>query len=501
MYSKIIEPFSSLFTKLQIQTLLLAWLPTKLEPLLTGIITVDIFITTILASGITTLGHLIYAYSYNNISEHLWDKSVVVQVEKFAKGPYNERYINNIYEALSWLISQQTKGLKSGSFVAKLHPSISNTSKGGEFITPDFNILPDNDQEIFIEYEGNKFKTKYKVPDDLKNKIVNQENFVELHPTKPLPSIFLSNIDNSNVKAIYDFLSDLTSKYLELQKKSSSRYRYENNESRWSKIQILSSCRGLDSVALDEKNEVLLNKELEMFINDKEFYERVGMPYRRGILLYGKPGTGKTSLINAIASHLTRDIYFLNLKKIKDDNELSTLFSSVPSNQMIVLEDVDTQSSVLLKRNYKPLLNFKKKNKNKETNLKENIDYGDFSLSTFLNCLDGHILSEGILIIMTTNHVECLDPACIRPGRMDLHLELGYCTHYQIEKLFKTVVHSDNSKIMLKVVPEELIPPCEVMTLMTLYRNDDIEIINEMIIKLTMKWQNLHEHGQNILEI
>ena len=153
MYSKIIEPFSSLFTKLQIQTLLLAWLPTKLGPFLTGIMTVDIFITTILASGITTLGHLIYVYIYNNLSERLWNESVVVQVEKFAKGPYNERYINNIYEALSWLISQQTKTLKASYFVAKLHPSISNTSKGSEFITPDFNILPDNDQEIFNNFK------------------------------------------------------------------------------------------------------------------------------------------------------------------------------------------------------------------------------------------------------------------------------------------------------------------------------------------------------------
>jgi ATP-dependent 26S proteasome regulatory subunit len=64
----------------------------------------------------------------------------------------------------------------------------------------------------------------------------------------------------------------------------------------------------LNSIALDYKQEKLLKKELETFINDRKFYENLGIPYRREILLYEKPGTGKTSLINAISSHLTRDI-------------------------------------------------------------------------------------------------------------------------------------------------------------------------------------------------
>ncbi|PKK77312.1 P-loop containing nucleoside triphosphate hydrolase protein, partial [Rhizophagus irregularis] len=151
--------------------------------------------------------------------------------------------------------------------------------------------------------------------------------------------------------------------------------------------------RNLDSVALDESQEILLKKELDTFINDKAFYDRIGIPYRRGILLYGSPGTGKTSLINAISSHLSRDTYYLNLKGISNDNQLSAAFSSVPANQIIVLEDVDTQSTVLHKRTRK---------------------------KSFFRCLDGNILAEGNIIVMTTNHVEHLDPACIRPGRMDV---------------------------------------------------------------------------------
>ncbi|PKY38545.1 P-loop containing nucleoside triphosphate hydrolase protein, partial [Rhizophagus irregularis] len=199
------------------------------------------------------------------------------------------------------------------------------------------------------------------------------------------------------------------------------RSRYERNSSYWYHVQTLSCVRNLDSVALDESQEILLKRELDTFVNDKDFYDRIGIPYRRGILLYGKPGTGKTSLINAISSHLSRDTYYLNLKTISDDNELSAAFSSVPANQIIVLEDVDTQSKVLHKRTKKSSSFF---------------STIESLLSTFLGCLDGNILAEGNIIIMTTNHVEHLDPACIRPGRMDVHLDLGYCTHYQIRKMY-----------------------------------------------------------------
>src|SRR6266496_5182787 len=66
----------------------------------------------------------------------------------------------------------------------------------------------------------------------------------------------------------------------------------------------------------------------------------------------------------------------------------------------------------------------------------------EFSLSAFLACLDGHTISEGNIIIMTTNHVDLLDPACIRPDRMDVHLELDYCTHYQLNKMVKIVINN-----------------------------------------------------------
>jgi len=487
----LIKPFLDLFTRSQVQSVLLAWLPTKLTPYLTGIITVDMFITTVLATGISAFAYLIYQLIYDFLTKSKNGnkiKSICIQIEYYALGQYNERTKNIFYESMSWLISHKSKKLVTGSFVLKVLPNVN--SKGNVKILPNSNVLPEIDHEIFIEYKGKHFSIKYKIPERKNNININNINSEIISMVaQEKPSIYLATFNNScaSVDELFELLNDITSFYLELQKKEKGRFRYENTRSHWIQIQKLSPCRGLDSIAIDEKQELLLKKELNTFVNDRKFYENLGLSYKRGILLYGKPGTGKTSLINAISSHLSRDIYYLNLKLIEDDSELSALFSSVPSNQLIVLEDVDSQSKILYKRNILPGHNVRSKSeKDKKIH---------FSLSTFLACLDGHILSEGCIIIMTTNHLEYLDPACIRPGRMDLHLELDYCTRYQLKKLFKSVIsHLDVPDILLKSLPEKILPPCELMTTLTLYREDNVEIIVEKILDLISKYQDNNEN-------
>lgn len=87
---------------------------------------------------------------------------------------------------------------------------------------------------------------------------------------------------------------------------------------------------------------------------------------------------------------------------------------------------------------------------------------------------------------MTTNHIEYLDPAVIRPGRMDLRLDLGYCTHYQIEKMYRGVTENSKAefpKEILENIPERILPPCEVMMTMVLYRNEP-EVIPHKVLEL-----------------
>lgn len=485
------KPLIDTFTKSQVQTVLLAWLPTKLSPYLTGIISVDMFVTTVIATGITSFAQLIYETIYYFINKNNNNNcTITLQIDYYSVGPYYERQRNLIYESLSWLISQESKKLEIGTFNLNVYPNINN--KGNEADVPNSIILPKNDQEIQIEYKGNRFLVEFKIQENNRNNNINNNlinySLSMMNQEKPAILLSLNNKDNSktNMNKVKDLLDDLTKFYLDVQRKENGRFRYENTESRWHRIQKLSSCRGLDSVALDKNQEILIKKEITTFVNDKKFYEKTGMPYRRGILLFGNPGTGKTSLVNAISSHLSRDIYYLNLRIVKDDNELSTLFSAVPSNQLIVLEDVDSQSNVLLKRDSTIIPeNFS----NVQLKSKSQI-ICNFSLSKLLNCLDGHIMAEGNIIIMTTNHVNHLDPAVIRPGRMDLHLELGYCTRYQIKTMLNTFIKNYNiSENTLNMIPEYLLPPCEIMTILTLHRNEKADFILEKLLELVKKRQ------------
>ncbi|KAI8609762.1 hypothetical protein BC830DRAFT_1096007 [Chytriomyces sp. MP71] len=100
--------------------------------------------------------------------------------------------------------------------------------------------------------------------------------------------------------------------------------------------------------------------------------------------------------------------------------------------------------------------------------------FSGFTLSMLLNCLDGHMLNEDVIIIMTSNHPEVLDPALIRPGRIDLHLSLGYCTHYQLNRMLQSVMNDPDACMDFTAhpVPEQVIAPCDALRIMILYRSN-----------------------------
>lgn len=174
--------------------------------------------------------------------------------------------------------------------------------------------------------------------------------------------------------------------------------------------------RSLESVLLPEAKLDALVADCERYLNSRSWYEQLGIPYRRGYLLHGVPGTGKTSTVAAIASHFESDIYVLSLTAHNlTDQHLASLIAKVPPGGVLLLEDVD---AIFAGRT--------------ETHEKVPV-----SFSGLLNALDGIHTSEGRLLFMTTNHPEKLDPALVRPGRIDYRLEFGYATFEQAERLFQ----------------------------------------------------------------
>ncbi|KXS18997.1 P-loop containing nucleoside triphosphate hydrolase protein [Gonapodya prolifera JEL478] len=159
--------------------------------------------------------------------------------------------------------------------------------------------------------------------------------------------------------------------------------------------------RALDTVYLDAAQKERLVKGLEFFFSNKALYDRTGVTWKRIHLLHGPPGTGKTSVCVAIASHFQRDIARLAITGDLKATDLETLLTNMPRASFLLLEDVDA------------LFVDRRESKTK-------VDF-----STLINALDGIATKKGFVVFMTTNHLDKLDPALIRPGRVDFCMEVG----------------------------------------------------------------------------
>ncbi|KAM7269727.1 hypothetical protein ACFE04_025224 [Oxalis oulophora] len=182
----------------------------------------------------------------------------------------------------------------------------------------------------------------------------------------------------------------------------------------WSSV-VLDHPSTFDTIAMDPDMKKELIDDLDQFvnINRREFYKRVGKAWKRGYLLYGPPGTGKSSLVAAMANYLKFDVYDMELTSLSCNDELKRFLVGTANRSILVIEDIDCSIDL--------------------ENRKSENGYNQFdnkiTLSGLLNFIDGLWSSVGDerIIVFTTNYKEKLDPALLRPGRMDKHIHMGYC--------------------------------------------------------------------------
>ena len=168
--------------------------------------------------------------------------------------------------------------------------------------------------------------------------------------------------------------------------------------------------RDFASVFADDDLKTKLCGALERFENERDLYRKRGTPWHLGILLSGVPGTGKTSLIRALASKYDRVVCYLNLGSIETDEELIELVCRRRwKNEILVIEDIDVATGSAGKREDQEGADRDKK----------------VTLSAILNVFDGMITPDGLVIVATTNRKESIDPALLRPGRFDYSFEVG----------------------------------------------------------------------------
>ncbi|KAK4489457.1 hypothetical protein RD792_005266 [Penstemon davidsonii] len=203
-----------------------------------------------------------------------------------------------------------------------------------------------------------------------------------------------------------------------------------------------------DTLAMDPLKKQEIIDDLMTFSNAKDYYAKVGKTWKRGYLLYGPPGTGKSTMIAAMANLLKYDIYDLELTAVKDNTELKKLLINTSSKSIVVIEDIDCSLDLTGQR--------EKKNKKKDE--------------------ENDPIKE-----------DKLDPALIRRGRMDKHIELSYCGFEAFKAFAKKYLDIDSHDLFVEVrrlLDETKMTPADVAeNLMPKWNGEDEESCLMRLVK------------------
>lgn len=240
------------------------------------------------------------------------------------------------------------------------------------------------------------------------------------HVVKCFEKLVISSDDS--LEHIENFLKDanmynksLDNNYIEV----------HNFKMHWTKLNKL-PIRNMETIYLDNKIKNDIIEDIETFLTEEDVYSLYGIPYKKTYLLEGLPGTGKTSLIFAIASMLKMNIAIITFGPDVDDAVFMKAISYLPKNSILLMEDVDAIFNGRTSQIHSPI-----------------------TFSALLNTLDGVARRHNLITFITTNHIENLDSALLRPGRIDKIINFTYASKTQIEEMFIKFRPKDKDKFEL----------------------------------------------------
>lgn len=242
-------------------------------------------------------------------------------------------------------------------------------------------------------------------------------------------------------------------KTLKIHTLSNDRVRRFGGHRSWSSIK-LDHPATFENLAMDTELKKMIMDDLAMFMSRKEFYRKVGKAWKRGYLLYGPPGTGKSSLIAAMANYLNFDIYDLELADIHTNSDLRRLLINTANHSILVF---DCSLELGDRKEEENALKMRRPIRKSKLN--------QITLSGLLNFIDGLWSSCGDerIIVATTHQKESLDPALLRPGRMDMHIHMSYCTPCSFRILAHNYLGIEiTNEINESLLEEAMVTPADV---------------------------------------
>jgi chaperone BCS1 len=360
----------------------------------------------------------------------------------------------------------------------------------------------------FIKYRSDRaeLQNQLTLPGQIKNVIFIPSKLHQVFFYKRT-LFYCKNMENNDfeirclgwsAKPIQDMLEELLQLYFVEKRKDLTQVYYplENgNEWEWS-IEI--PARSLRSVSMEGKDQTSLLTDIESFLKGKQWYKDRQIPWRRGYLFHGPPGTGKSSAVIAVATHFAFPVYVLQFNRNLTDNGLQQLLRRVSDqNSIVLLEDLDSSGFEVRDDDQSEVVR-----RIGTSHAKNHF----VTLSGLLNALDGLSAPEGAIYIMTTNHVQRLDPALTRPGRVDYRLKFDLTSQDQARSMFLHLYGADQvspgrleelASTFASRLPDKKVSPATLQDFLLRHRaapSDAVDAVSEWV-KGTLRFENKIGHN------